>query len=253
MSDAPLPSSFDSDPDFFDENRWQKFTRRLKEEPLIPFGVAVTCWALYNASRSIRQGNGARTNQFFRYRLYAQSFTLVAMLGGSYYYNADRLKRKEFTDLVKLQKAQEKKEAWIRELEARDREDRQWREKLGKVRDFRREEVEREAVEEKRVREGRSDDGRGVIGALKRKTKDVKDTEAKKEAAELEQRKELIREKRQEMEKKQEVERMKQAMTKQEAGMGPDTRVWGEGGGGFFGWKHIRDWYNRPRDGTKGN
>ena len=88
---------------------------------------------------------------------------------------------------------------------------------------------------------------------MKRKTKDVKDAEATKEVAELEQRKELMKEKRREMEKKQEVERMKQAMTKQEAGMGPDTRVWGEGGGGFFGWKHIRDWYNRPRDGTKGN
>ncbi|KAF6234805.1 hypothetical protein HO173_007025 [Letharia columbiana] len=251
MSDAPLPSSFDAD--FFEENRWQKFTRRLKEEPLIPFGVAVTCWALYNASRSIRQGNGARTNQFFRYRLYAQSFTLVAMLGGSYYYNADRLKRKEYTDLAKKRKSQEKRDAWIRELEARDQEDREWREKLGRVRDFQREEVEREAIEEMKMREGRSDDGRGVIDALKGKMKDVKNTEANKEAAELEQRKQQIKEKRREMEKKQEVERMKQAVTKQEAGMGPDTRVWGEAGGGLFGWKHIRNWFNGPRDGEGEN
>ncbi len=171
------------------------------------------------------------------------------MLGGSYYYNADRLKRKEFTDLMKQRKAQEKKEAWIRELEARDEEDKEWREKLGKVRDFQREELENEAIEEKRRREGRNDDGRGVIGALKDKMKDVKDAEATKEAVELEQKKELIRQKRQEVEKKQEMERMKQAMVKQEAGMGPDTRVWGEGGGGFFGWKHIRNWLNRPKDG----
>lgn len=248
MSDAPLPSSFDGDSDFFDENRWQKFTRRLKEEPLIPLGIAVTCWALYNAGRSIRRGNAARTNQFFRYRLYAQSFTLVAMLGGSYYYNADRLKRKEFTDLVKKQKAQEKKDAWIRELEARDLEDKEWREKMGKVRDFQREEAEREAVEELKTREGRSDDGRGVIDALKGKMRDVKDSEMTKEAAELEQRKERIKEKKQQMEKKQEVERMKQAVSKQEAGMRSETRVWGEGEGGLFGWKHIRNWYNRPRD-----
>lgn len=175
------------------------------------------------------------------------------MLGGSYYYNADRLKRKEFTDLVKQRKAQEKKDAWIRELEARDLEDKEWRQKLGKVRDFQREELERQAIEEKRAREGRSDDGRGVIGALKGKVKDVKDAEAKKEAGELEQRKEQIRQKRQEMEKKQEVERMKQAMTKQEAGMGPDTRVWGEAGGGLFGWKHIRNWFNTPRNGEGGS
>ena len=179
------------------------------------------------------------------------------MLAGSIYYNADRLKRKEYTDLVKQKKAQEKKEAWIRELEARDLEDQGWREKVGKVRVFQSEESEREALEEKRKMEGESDDGRGVIAALKEKANAVKDAEARKEAAELaqkqaaelEQKKQLNRERRKEMEKKQETEKMKQAMMKQEAGMGPDTRVWGVTGGGFFGWKHIRDWYNQPKDG----
>ena len=170
------------------------------------------------------------------------------MLGGSYYYNADRLKRKEFTDLVKKRKAQEKKDAWIRELEARDREDKEWREKMGKVRDFQREEEEREAIEELKIRDGRSDDGRGVIDALKGKMRHVKDLEMTEEAAELELKKGRIKEKKQEMEKKQEVERLKQAVSKQEAGMRSEQRVWGEGEGGLFGWKHIRNWYNRPRD-----
>ena len=288
--------------DFFNENRLEKITRRLKEEPLIPFGVGLTVWAFLNAAKSIRTGNSARTNQYFRYRLYAQSFTLVAMIGGSFYYNADRLKRKEYTDLVNKKKAQGKRDAWIRELEARDLEDKEWREKLGKVRDFEREELEREAIEEKRRREGRgedrrgligtgkgkmkdvkedeqkkeaveleqgkelakmgieekrrredkSDDGRGVIAALKGKMRDAKNDEADREAAELEQRKELMKAKRQEMEKKQEAERTKQEAVKLEAGMGPDTRVWGEAGGGLFGWKRIRDLFNRPRDGEGG-
>ena len=175
------------------------------------------------------------------------------MLGGSYYYNADRLKRKEYNDLVKKKKSQEKRDAWIRELEARDLEDKDWREKLGKVRDFQREEAEKKAVEEKRAREGISDDGRGVIATLKEKVNGVKDAEAQKEAAELEQKKQLSKERRQAMEKKQEAERIKQVMVKQEAGMGPDTRVWGVTGGGFFGWKHIRDWYNRPKNGKDEN
>ena len=81
--------------------------------------------------------------------------------------------------------------------------------------------------------------------------KDKQDEEAKKEAAELEQRKEQLKEKRQEREKKQEAERMKQAMVKLDAGMGPDTRVWGEDGGGLFGWKRIRDVFNRPQDDVK--
>lgn len=218
-------------------------------------GVGATCWAFYNASKSIRAGDSTRTNQYFRYRLYAQSFTLVAMIGGSLYYNADRLKRKEYIDLENRRKAQDKRDRWIRELEIRDQEDKDWREKLGKARDFQREELEREAIEEKKRREGKSDDGRGVIGALKGKVKDVKTEEAKKEAAELEQRKKMIKEKKQEMEKKQEAERIKQATVKLEAGMGPDTRVWGVEGGGFFGWKRIRDWLNepKPRDGKGGD
>ena len=173
------------------------------------------------------------------------------MVGGSFYYNADRLKRKEYTDLMAKRKAQDKRDAWLRELEARDQEDKEWRDKLGKVRDLQREEREKEAIEEKKRREGRSDDGRGVIAALKGKMKDKQDEEAKKEAAELEQRKELLKEKRQEREKKQEAERMKQAMVKLDAGMGPDTRVWGEDGGGLFGWKRIRDLFNRPQDDVK--
>ncbi|MDI1491085.1 MAG: Respiratory supercomplex factor 1, mitochondrial [Ramalina farinacea] len=107
MSETPLPSSMDSD--FFNENRWEKFTRRIKEEPLVPFGVGLTCWAFYNAARSIRSGNSTRTNRMFRFRLYAQSFTIVAMLGGSFYYNADRLKRNEYVKLKKKREAQEKK------------------------------------------------------------------------------------------------------------------------------------------------
>ena len=199
----------------------------------------------------MKTGNGALTNQYFRYRCYAQSFTLVAMVGGSFYYNADRLKRKEYIDLMTKRKAQEKKDKWLRELEARDQEDKDWRDKLGKVSDFQREEREEAEVEEKKRQEGKSNNGRRVIAALKGKMKDQEDEEAKKEAAELEQRREQLKEKRQEREKKQEAERMKQEMIKLDAGMGPDTRIWGVEGGGLFGWRRIRNLFNRPNDDAK--
>ena len=177
------------------------------------------------------------------------------MVGGSFYYNADRLKRKEYVDLMEKRKAQDKKDKWLRELEARDQEDKDWRDKLGKVRDFQREEREQAEIEEKKRQEGRSDDGRGVMAALKGKMKDEQDEEEKKEGAVLAQRKEQLKDKRQEMEKKQEAERMKQAMIKLDAGMGPDTRVWGVEGGGLFGWMHIRNrirhLFNRPNDDVK--
>ena len=159
MSNNPIPSSFDSDPyvlslptlaasvyslyhadfiflnsGFYEENRWQKFTRRLKEEPLIPIGCALTCYALFGATRSIRAGDHHTTNRMFRARIYAQGFTLAAMVAGSYYYQADRSKRKEFEGVLAEKKAREKNEAWIRELEARDQEDREWKAKRDKVR-----------------------------------------------------------------------------------------------------------------------
>ena len=63
----------------------------------------------------------------FRARIYAQGFTLVAMVAGSMYWDSDRKRRKEFEDVVKEKKAREKNEAWIKELEARDEEERELR------------------------------------------------------------------------------------------------------------------------------
>ena len=115
------------DSDFYEENRFQKLTRRLKEEPLIPFGMALTCWALFGASRSIRGGDHNRANRMFRARIYAQGFTLVAMVAGSMYWQTDRQKRKEYDAVVAEQKAKEKNQLWIKELEARDQEDKELR------------------------------------------------------------------------------------------------------------------------------
>ncbi|KAI4197777.1 MAG: hypothetical protein LQ346_002937 [Caloplaca aetnensis] len=150
-----LPSSFEGNRDFYEENRWQKLGRRLKEEPLIPLGCAATCWALWGATKSIRRGNSYKAQQMFRMRLYAQAFTIVAMVAGSFYHNSDRILRKEYDDLKKEQKAQEKRSAWIKELEARDKEETDWREKMAKVTEVREQEARaRRAKEEERVREG---------------------------------------------------------------------------------------------------
>jgi hypothetical protein len=86
-------------------------------------GCVLTCMALFGASRSIRAGDHNRTNRMFRARIYAQGFTLVAMIAGSVYWQTDRQKRKEFDKVVEERKAREKNEAWIRELEARDEEE----------------------------------------------------------------------------------------------------------------------------------
>lgn len=48
------------------------------------------------------------------------------MVVGSMYWKTDRQKRKELDAVIAEQKAKEKKEAWIRELEARDQEEKEF-------------------------------------------------------------------------------------------------------------------------------
>lgn len=59
----------------------------------------------------------------FRARVLAQGFTVVAMVAGSMYYSKDREKTKELRELKSQQDAEEKRQKWIRELEARDQEE----------------------------------------------------------------------------------------------------------------------------------
>lgn len=59
----------------------------------------------------------------FRARVAAQGFTVVAMVAGSMYYSKDREKSKELRKLQEQRDNEEKRDAWIRELEARDNEE----------------------------------------------------------------------------------------------------------------------------------
>ncbi|KAF9888761.1 Respiratory supercomplex factor 1, mitochondrial [Aspergillus nanangensis] len=125
----PLPSSMDGNPQFQEETGFQKFRRRLKEEPLIPLGCAATCYALYRAYRSMKSGDSVEMNKMFRARIYAQAFTLVAIVAGGMYFKTERKQRREFEQAVEERKSQEKRDTWLRELEIRDQEDRGWRER----------------------------------------------------------------------------------------------------------------------------
>lgn len=82
----------------------------------------------------MRAGDHHTTNRMFRARIVAQGFTLVCIVAGSIYYAEDRAKRKVFDGAVAQRKAQEKNEAWIRELEARDQEEKELQAKKEELR-----------------------------------------------------------------------------------------------------------------------
>jgi Hypoxia induced protein conserved region len=72
-------------------------------------------------------------NRMFRARIYAQFFTLLAVVAGGMYYKNERKQRREFEQMVEERKTQEKRDAWLRELEAREKEDKGWRERHAAV------------------------------------------------------------------------------------------------------------------------
>lgn len=101
----------------------QKVARKLKEEPLVPLGIGLTVFAFVNAYRALRKGDSKQANRMFRARVMAQGFTVVAMVAGSMYYSKDREKTAELRKLEEQKNAEEKRDKWIRELEARDEEE----------------------------------------------------------------------------------------------------------------------------------
>ncbi|PGH14066.1 hypothetical protein AJ80_06070 [Polytolypa hystricis UAMH7299] len=131
MPDRSLPSSFDQE--FFEEKPFQKIKRKLMQEPLIPLGCAATSYALWRAYKSMKAGNSTEMNRMFRARIYAQGFTIVAMVAGGIYFKEERKQRKELQGALEEKKGQEKRDAWLRELETRDKEDRDWKERHAAI------------------------------------------------------------------------------------------------------------------------
>lgn len=86
-------------------------------------GIGLTVFAFVNAYRALRKGDSKQANRMFRARVYAQGFTVIAMVAGSMYYSKDRAKTKELRQLQEQRDAEEKRMKWIRELEARDDEE----------------------------------------------------------------------------------------------------------------------------------
>ncbi|KAI1500167.1 mitochondrial hypoxia responsive domain-containing protein [Biscogniauxia marginata] len=157
MSDRPMPSSFDDDSEY-NETGFQKVSRKLREEPLIPLGTVLTCVALYNAWRAMSRGDHAQVQRMFRARIGAQAFTVMAMVAGGAYYGADREKRRELVKLEAQQRAEDRHQRWLRELEVRDEEDKQ----IQAVMRRKRERLEQRRADEKARAKAKENEGAAV-------------------------------------------------------------------------------------------
>ncbi|PLW21806.1 hypothetical protein PCANC_02947 [Puccinia coronata f. sp. avenae] len=92
---GPATIQFEQAPDFEGDDddqpsTWDLFSRKFKEQPLVPLGAGATTIALLGAGRAIQRGESTRFNVWCRYRVIFQGLTLLAALGGSLYYNQER-------------------------------------------------------------------------------------------------------------------------------------------------------------------
>lgn len=89
---------FEQSPDLYDDDdddqafpsTWELFSRKFREQPLVPLGAGATTIALLGAGRAIQRGESNNFNIWCRYRVIFQGLTLIAALGGSLYYNKER-------------------------------------------------------------------------------------------------------------------------------------------------------------------
>ncbi|KUI70091.1 Respiratory supercomplex factor 1, mitochondrial [Cytospora mali] len=165
VSGRPLPSSFDENEEFYNESGFQKVLGRMKREPLVPIGCLITVAAFTNAYRAMRKGDHHQVQRMFRARVIAQGFTVAAMVAGGLYFGAERHKERENWKAQQAEKDEEKRARWIRELEARDDEEKQLKAMLDRRREKKQSAGTEAARESFRAAEAKRQEGEPVAAS----------------------------------------------------------------------------------------
>ena len=114
---------------------------------MVSTGVLLTCGAVTMAIKSIRNGNRAAAQKWFRYRVVFQAFTIAVLVtGGIFYGNKSKASIRSREELL-AEKAKIRERLWIEELEKRDLEIKQRQRRAEYVRAARLEAAEKEKRE----------------------------------------------------------------------------------------------------------
>ncbi|XP_070769082.1 HIG1 domain family member 2A, mitochondrial [Enoplosus armatus] len=82
FSQPPIIEGFNRLPRSKDETFKEKFMRKTKENPFVPIGCLGTAGALVYGLRAFHQGKTRQSQLLMRGRIFAQGFTVVAIIFG---------------------------------------------------------------------------------------------------------------------------------------------------------------------------
>ncbi|XP_074504365.1 HIG1 domain family member 2A, mitochondrial [Sebastes fasciatus] len=82
FSQPPIIEGFNPLPRAKDETFKEKFMRKTKENPFVPIGCLATAGALIYGLRAFNQGKTRQSQLLMRGRIFAQGFTVVAIIFG---------------------------------------------------------------------------------------------------------------------------------------------------------------------------
>ncbi|XP_028271567.1 HIG1 domain family member 2A, mitochondrial [Parambassis ranga] len=82
FSQPPIIEGFNPLPKLKDETFKEKFMRKTKENPFVPIGCLGTAGALIYGLRAFHQGKTRQSQLLMRGRIFAQGFTVVAIIFG---------------------------------------------------------------------------------------------------------------------------------------------------------------------------
>ncbi|XP_041800042.1 HIG1 domain family member 2A, mitochondrial [Chelmon rostratus] len=82
FSQPPIIEGFSPLPRVKNESFQEKFMRKTKENPFVPIGCLGTAGALIYGLRAFHQGKTRQSQLLMRGRIFAQGFTVVAIIFG---------------------------------------------------------------------------------------------------------------------------------------------------------------------------
>ncbi|KAI1711265.1 hypoxia induced protein conserved region domain-containing protein [Ditylenchus destructor] len=86
----------------FKDEMWKKSAQKMKENPILPLGLAGVTYCLFGMARSMIQRDSMKANKYMRARVAIQGFTALTLFAGALwtYWKRSRIAELEFAEMA---------------------------------------------------------------------------------------------------------------------------------------------------------